>query len=213
MMANELNIQLDPFNETGLTLLGKVYNKTGTQVGSNVSMTDTNSVALYTGDFALGAVADGEYLVRFETNSPNKLYGIGSLFVRNNAEVSQQDFFNGALDTVANVTLVATTTTNTDMRGTDGANTIAPDNAGIAAIPTNPLLTNDARLDNLDATISSRLAAASYTAPDNAGISSNGSAIAALNDLSAADIKAQADQALTDYSVDTLTNVKPSVSI
>ena len=99
------------------------------------------------------------------------------------------------------------------MRGTDGANTIAPDNAGIAAIPTNPLLTNDARLDNLDATISSRLAAASYTAPDNAGISSNGSAIAALNDLSAADIKAQADQALADYSVDTLTNVKPSVSI
>jgi len=63
---------------------------------------------------------------------------------------------------------------NEVMRGTDGANTIAPDNAGIA---------------------------------------SNGSAIAALNDLSAADIKAQADQALADYSVDTLTNVKPSVSI
>lgn len=32
----------------------------------------------------------------------------------------------------------------------------APDNAGIAAIPTNTLLTNDSRLDNLDATISSR---------------------------------------------------------
>lgn len=35
---------------------------------------------------------------------------------------------------VANVTLVDTTTTNSDMRGTDGANTVAPDNAGIAAI-------------------------------------------------------------------------------
>ena len=35
---------------------------------------------------------------------------------------------------VSNVTLVATTTTNTDMRGTDGANTVAPDNASIAAI-------------------------------------------------------------------------------
>jgi hypothetical protein len=35
---------------------------------------------------------------------------------------------------VANVDLVDTCTTNTDMRGTDGANTVAPDNASIAAI-------------------------------------------------------------------------------
>ena len=39
---------------------------------------------------------------------------------------------------------------NEVMRGTDGANTIAPDNAGIAAIPTNPLLTNDSRLGTFD---------------------------------------------------------------
>jgi len=39
----------------------------------------------------------------------------------------------GAVD---NVTLVATTTTNTDMRGTDSANTIAPDNTSIANILT-----------------------------------------------------------------------------
>jgi hypothetical protein len=134
--------------------------------------------------------------------------------------------FDPATDTIANVTLVDTTTTNTDMRGTDGANTVAPDNAGITAngsaisslndislseiegstvlakeatlsgkasqssidalndfdpvndsvanvtlvdttttntdmrgtdsVPTNPLLDNDARLNNLDATISSR---------------------------------------------------------
>lgn len=38
---------------------------------------------------------------------------------------------------VSNVTLVATTTTNTDMRGTDGANTVAPDNSSIAAILVN----------------------------------------------------------------------------
>lgn len=41
--------------------------------------------------------------------------------------------FDPAVDVVANVTLVDTTTTNTDMRGTDGANTVAPDNAGIAS--------------------------------------------------------------------------------
>lgn len=43
--------------------------------------------------------------------------------------------------------------------------------AAVAAIPTNPLLTGDTRLNSLDATISSRLASASYTAPDNASIS------------------------------------------
>ncbi len=36
------------------------------------------------------------------------------------------DYFDPAADPVANVTLVATTTTNTDMRGTDGANTTTP---------------------------------------------------------------------------------------
>jgi len=119
-MADELRIPLDPFTQTGLTLLGKVYNNTGSQEGSTVPMTE-DGPALYIGDFALGAVGDGEYVVRFETNTPDKLYGTGSLFVRNNAEVSQQSFFNGALDTVANVSIVATTTTNTDMRGTDSA--------------------------------------------------------------------------------------------
>ena len=52
--------------------------------------------------------------------------------------------FNPVSDTVANVTTVATTTTNTDMRGTDGANTTAPDNTSITAIlvDTNDLQTN-----------------------------------------------------------------------
>lgn len=50
-------------------------------------------------------------------------------------------------------------------------NTFRADTAGlataaaVAAIPTNPLLTTDARLNNLDATVSSRLATAGYTAP------------------------------------------------
>jgi hypothetical protein len=35
-------------------------------------------------------------------------------------------YFDPAVDVVANVTLVATTTTNSDMRGTDGANTVVP---------------------------------------------------------------------------------------
>jgi len=42
--------------------------------------------------------------------------------------------------------------------------------AAVAAIPTNPVLDSDARLDHLDADVSSRLATAGYTSPDNAGI-------------------------------------------
>ena len=43
-------------------------------------------------------------------------------------------YFDPASDAVANVTLVDTTTTNTDMRGTDLANTVAPANSDITAI-------------------------------------------------------------------------------
>ena len=41
----------------------------------------------------------------------------------------------------------------------------------VAAIPTNPLLNTDVRLNNIDAAISTRLASSGYTAPDNASIS------------------------------------------
>lgn len=88
--------------------------------------------------------------------------------------------------------------------------------ADVSSIPTNPLLTTDARLDNLDATISSRLASASYTAPANADITAikaktdtlvntdltgiaTSAEIAALNDISPAEVNAEVDQALADY--------------
>ena len=74
--------------------------------------------------------------------------------------------FDPVNDDVAKVTLVATTTTNTDMRGTNSANTVAP---------------------------------------DNAGISSNGTAIAALNNLSAAQVNAECDTAISDAALATAT--------
>lgn len=43
--------------------------------------------------------------------------------------ISSRSTFNPLTDTVERVTLVDTTTTNTDMRGTDGANRIAPNNS------------------------------------------------------------------------------------
>lgn len=59
---------------------------------------------------------------------------IGSPAVTVSDDIGALNDFDPVTDVVARVTLVDTTTTNTDMRGTDGANTIAPDNASIAAI-------------------------------------------------------------------------------
>ena len=54
------------------------------------------------------------------------------------AQVTALNNFDPAVDTVANVTLVATTTTNTDMVGTNNAllaaSYTAPDNASITSI-------------------------------------------------------------------------------
>ncbi len=52
----------------------------------------------------------------------------------------------------------------------DAAKTAASQ-ASVNAIPTNPLLANDTRLNNIDAAISSRLASEDYIEPDNTTIS------------------------------------------
>ena len=88
-MANELNIQLDPFLETGLTLVAKVFNTTGTQQDSDVSLSET-STGFYTGDFDLSGLADGDYVVKFQTAT--EFYGSGELIVKDGAEVE----FSGA---------------------------------------------------------------------------------------------------------------------
>lgn len=55
----------------------------------------------------------------------------------------------------------------------------------------------------LDAAISSRLAAGSYTAPDNAGITANGAAIAALNNITASDVWSNPTRTVTGGTIDT----------
>lgn len=94
------------------------------------------------------------------------------------------DYFDPTADTVANVNTVATTTTNTDMRGTDGANTTAPDNASIAAILADTAelqadWTNGGRLDLILDII------AADTTTDIPAL------IAALENLSAAQVAAE----------------------
>jgi len=121
-MARELKIALDTFDDTGLTLLGKVYTSAGTQQGASVSMTEGDD-AVYVGDFALAAVADGEYMVRFETNTPDLVYGTGALYVRGGTEVSQWELAKKSETVSSNIVKV---------------NSVAVDGTGTAVDPWGP---------------------------------------------------------------------------
>lgn len=89
--------------------------------------------------------------------SLNSTHGAGSW-----ATATGFSTFNPASDIVAHVTLVDTTTTNTDMRGTN--------NAALAATALTNVTWTDAKAAFVDAAISTRLATSGYTAPDNASI-------------------------------------------
>ena len=65
------------------------------------------------------------------------------------ASIDSLNDFDPTNDVVANVTLVDITTTNTDMRGTDSANTVTPDNAGISQIQTDISNLNDPSAANI----------------------------------------------------------------
>ena len=108
------------------------------------------------------------------------------------AQVAAQNNFNPATDAVANVTLVGTTAVNSDMRGTDGANTTAPDNTSIAAIlaDTNELQLDWANGGRLDLLLDQIIAD-----------------IAAQNNISAADVNAQVNDVLNVDALAELTGV------
>jgi hypothetical protein len=105
----------------------------------------------------------------------------------------------GAVD---NVTTVATTTTNTDMRGTDSALLAASINLTAGAVDNVTLVGTTTTNTDMRGT-DSALLASGYTAPDNAGITSNGSAIASLNDISAAQVNTEVvDVLFTDVTTE-----------
>ena len=114
------------------------------------------------------------------TDSANTVAPDNAGITANGAAIAALNDFDPVADAVANVTLVATCTANTDMRGTNSANTLAPDNTSIAAI-----LVDTA---DLQANQGNWLTAVGFntTVPDNAGIAANGAAVAALNDFDAA---------------------------
>lgn len=133
------------------------------------------------------------------------------------AIVDNLNNFDPVTDTVANVTLVDTTTSNTDMRGTDNVNTTTP--------PTVVEIRDGFNANDFKATetISSNMRGtdgANTVEPTNQTLTVAQNA--KLNSLDTDNLdepvstratKADVDQALVDYNVDTKTNVKPSIPV
>lgn len=68
-MANE--IVLPPGNDTALTVTAKVFDQSGSQVGSNVSCSEVGSTSIYKGNMPTASQA--VYFVEFEDSSNNHL--------------------------------------------------------------------------------------------------------------------------------------------
>lgn len=232
-MSNEINIQLDPFLETGLTLVAKVFNKTGAQQDSDVSLSET-STGFYTGDFDLSGLADGDYIVKFQTAT--EFYGSGKLKVKDGVEVelsNKEEIANAVElsildDTDGNAILQAIV----DAIGSENIDEIALvaairadlERAGgsldsiplLAEIESSTVLAKEATvaaLNNLDSTqVQSAAAAAlaAYDAPTKAELDAAQTSIEnivnALNDISIAEV----ETALTNYGAATSSDVTGS---
>lgn len=96
------------------------------------------------------------------------------------ADIGALNDFNPVIDTVAHVTLVDTCTTNTDMRGTDGANTVTPPTA----------VQNRQEMDANSVDLNDIL-----------------SIVSGLNDLSSADVNAQVLDVMNTDTFAELTSV------
>lgn len=182
-MANELNIALA---KSGLTVTAQRY-QSGAAVGSAISCPEIGSSGFYSGNMTGTA---GTYQVAFISASAN--VGSGSIVWSGTAEVPLSTF-NAASDTVANVTLCATTTTLTNAPSVPSASAIASQvrtelatelarvdvatssrlaTSGYTAPSAAPTVTairqemdsNSTKLANLDASVSSRLASSAYSA-------------------------------------------------
>lgn len=145
-MANELNIALPT---SGLTVTAQLY-QSGSAVGSAISLTEVGTSGFYTGDMTGSA---GTYQLAFMSAGAN--VGSGSIVWSGTAEVPASTF-NPATDTVANVTLCATTTTLTNAPTVPSAEDIASEVRSELAT----------ELGRIDASVSSRATPADIPASD-----------------------------------------------
>ncbi len=127
-----------------------VGNMRGTDGANTVAPDNTGIAAIeaVTDKLDTALIIDGsvyQYTSNALANAPTGGGGSATLANQNQiiSDIAALNDFNPSSDTVANVSLVAACTANSDMRGTDNANTIAPDNAGITSNGTSIAALND----------------------------------------------------------------------
>ena len=148
-MADELRIALD-MADTGLTLLGKVYSASA-QIGTDVSMSEIGSSAFYVGSISLTGVADGPYMVRYDTASAT--YGTGWIYVLSEAVVSPEQYALATSIAALNDLSAAAVNAEVD---TALADYDAPTKAELDTAKVNIIAEindNENKIDNLDTTL------------------------------------------------------------
>ena len=218
-MPNELNIALAT---PGLTVTAQPY-QSGAAVGSAISCPETGSTGFYSGNMtgsagtyqiafrAAGAnvgsgsiVWDGTAEVATSTltaaqvnaEADTALADVGltnTVTGRIDAAISSRLAPSGTLATVTNLTNAPASVTPADI-WSHSARTLTSASGPSAADIRTEMDTNSTKLANLDATVSSRLASASYTAPANSDIT----AIKAKTDALPSD---PADQSLLEAAI------------
>ena len=135
-----------------------------------------------------------QFTVKALENAPSGGGGGGDATLANQqtiiAAVGALNDFDPANDPVAQVTSVSQVTSNLDMRGTDGANQVAPDNAGVANTlaavgalkdfdPANDVVSQVSSVTQVTSNLDMRgTDGANQVAPDNSGIASANDALA-----------------------------------
>ena len=126
---------------SGLTLIARVYDpaqSTSAKIGGDITMTEIGSTANYYGDMAGSA---GTYTVDFLVSATGTKYATGYIIWDGSAEVN---------DNATNTTKIG----GTAQTGLD--------------LAANYTAARAAKIDNLDAAVTTRLASSSYSAPDSA---------------------------------------------
>ena len=85
-MANELNFYGDPATDSGLTIVARVYDSAGAQVGSDVSCSEVGSLAIYVG--SMPSASSGQYGVRFFAGSETTPRATGLINWNGSSEVT-----------------------------------------------------------------------------------------------------------------------------
>lgn len=169
--ASAVDLKIDNIISTPLQIVGgRIYRDDGTTIIAATS----NSIQIDPSK-AYGIEVGTSGLTPTEADTLNKLNILtedvsGLRFTAKALEEAPSSGGGDPAPTEAEIYTYFTTSGRQDAFKSDVSGLASQ--ASVDAIPTNPLLATDSRLNNLDATISSRLPSSGYTAPNNAGITS-----------------------------------------